>query len=65
MNEIRLVIDGREHERTDDCPECWRDPIVCSECGGRKHVGFIDESYDSPILGYLCEQCGDTGSEDE
>lgn len=57
---------GDEHEvGNKDCAACRDEaPVSCSNCGGLKHVWFVDEDWDSVWFGYRCEVCGDNSRED-
>ena len=56
--------EGNEHViGDDDCPACWRGGTLHCDCQEPKrvHAWFVDESYDSIIFGYYCEECGPVG----
>lgn len=59
-----FTIDGITHVIGDEnCSECYgsESPLRC-QCGGLIHEGFIDESHDSVITKFVCDECG--GDED-
>ena len=65
MGTETIAIDGEAHAVGDEeCADCWGEYPQPHECGGLMHAQFIDESYDSVMLGYLCDKCGeDTADE--